>query len=231
MNSHLILASKSPRRKELLNHLGLSFSSIAANIDETSYANESPRDIVIRLSSLKAIRILQSKDTMTNLDNSIILGADTIVVANENILGKPQNQMDAYNMLTELSGKWHEVLTGVAIVKNYNKKKLANSEVINKLINQPEVITKFEMQLCNQPEITTDYEITRVHFRDLNQSEIKSYIESTEPYDKAGSYALQGLGACFVDRIEGCYTNVIGLPLSRTVLLLRKAGLSILNNP
>jgi septum formation protein len=176
----IILASASPRRSELLRSAGINFTIRVADIDETQLPNETPQDYVARLSREKALTIAQPGE--------IVLGADTTVVIGNEIAGKPVNIKDAKRMLKLLSGNWHEVLTGVSVVKN--------------------------------GEVKTEVAITRVKFNQMSEAEINWYAASGEPDDKAGAYAIQGLAARFINRIEGSYSNVVGLPIEAVYRML-----------
>jgi septum formation protein len=175
---HLILASASPRRNDLLNRLGLRFRVVPADVEETLYPGESPEEYVTRLASLKARTIaVQFPDLW-------VLGADTIVVIDGEILGKPQDDDDARAMLARLAGRYHEVFTGYAFIRG------------------------------EEPEQTRVRWIrSEVFIRHLSTAEIAAYVCTREPMDKAGSYAVQGIGSGIVERISGSYTNVVGLPL------------------
>lgn len=191
---NIILASQSPRRRELLQQIGLEFTVIASHIDESKLAIDSPSELAMALAYQKGQAIAdQFKDS-----NSLIISADTLVVCEGKILNKPSSDADAYEKLSLLNGKFHEVLTGLCV------------------IDLP-VNTSY----C-------DYESTRVYFRNLNEQEIRAYVAKQEGRDKAGAYGIQGLGALLIDRIEGSYSNVVGLPLTNLYLLLRKCGLDIL---
>ena len=172
----IILASGSPRRKELLSWLGLDFEVLVPEVNENVLDGESPKDYCTRLSQDKARNIFSIHS------DALIIAADTVVVLNSTILGKPADNNDAVNQLRLLQGTMHEVYTGYTI------------------INEKQLITRAIK--------------TRVFFKEMNDFEISWYISTGEPLDKAGSYGLQGIGSLFVDRIEGSYTNVIGLPLS-----------------
>jgi septum formation protein len=188
----IILASNSPRRKELLKNLGIHFSVIPADIDESFLPEEQPRDAVRRLARLKAeavIPVLQ--------EDCIVIAADTIVVLDGQVLGKPVDAEDAFTMLSLLSGRWHEVITAFCI-----RSAQAGYEV--------------------------EDEITRVRFRTLSKEEIYAYINNHEFADKAGGYGIQGMGSLLVEKIEGCYFNVVGLPLSRLYSVLKKHGINLL---
>ena len=188
----LILASASPRRRELLTQAGLSFTAEAADLNEDRMPNEAAAAYVQRLAEEKAHAVWTlHKDEDTSDDPLIVLGADTCVVCDGQILGKPVDTADARRMLELLGGRTHAVLTGIAAVTR------------NKTIR--------------------DVEITQVTFNALNDAEIAQYISSGEPLDKAGAYAIQGYAARWIPRIEGCYFNVVGLPIARTVALLAEA--------
>ena len=186
--SELILASASPRRRELLSQLGAPFRVLPADIDERRDAAEAPRDYVIRLSQSKAEYVARQHP------DAWVLGADTIVVIGDRILGKPTDAADAEAMLASLSGRAHEVVTGVALARH------------------------------DQGYMASEVVGTRVYFRVLSEADIAAYLATPEPFDKAGSYAIQGRGGAFVERYEGCYTNVVGLPVQRAAAMLRRAG-------
>jgi len=192
-NHRLILASASPRRRELLRMLGLDFEILVSNAEESKgELPDSPGEQVMELAARKAGEIAGLHP------DALVIAADTIVVAEKQILGKPGDEEDARRMLSFLSGRWHEVYTGVALVKAAEKKRLV------------------------------DYERTRVKFRPLSREEIDRYIRSGEPMDKAGAYGIQGLGAVLVERIEGCYFNVVGLPLTKLTLMLKEFDVEVL---
>lgn len=199
---NLVLASISPRRHELLKFLGLQFKVIPSAIEEFVDANLSPEELVIELASRKA-QAVQTKllGEETNCEETIVIGADTIVVCDGTILNKPSSKEESLAMLSCLSGKTHQVYTGVTVLA-FTGTGTAKKE-----------------SFC---------EVSKVRFRPLHFFEIEAYVETGEPMDKAGSYALQGTGAAFVESIEGCYTNIIGLPLPKLVLLLRGMGMGVL---
>jgi septum formation protein len=181
----LILASGSPRRAEILNFVGWEFEKHVADIDETEFANEKPEDYVRRLAKTKAETVAE------NYENALVLGADTIVVIDNQIIGKPKDLPDARRMLRLLSGNWHEVFTGVALVKKENPK--------SKTQNLKSVV---------------GLQKTRVKFAALSDAEIELLIEKGEPLDKAGAYAVQAQAALFIEEIQGDYWNVVGLPVN-----------------
>jgi septum formation protein len=185
----LILASASPRRHELLSQAGVTFTAVAAGINEDLLPNEAAAAYVQRLAEEKAQAVWNThRAADTSEDPLLVLGADTCVVCDGNILGKPADTTDARRMLELLSGRTHAVLTGLAVV--------------------------------TKGKIVRDLEITQVTFNRIDDAEIARYIVSGEPLDKAGAYAIQGYAARWIPRIEGCYFNVVGLPIARTIALL-----------
>ncbi|BAH42808.1 septum formation protein Maf [Brevibacillus brevis NBRC 100599] len=191
-NVPLILASSSPRRRELLQTLGLSFTVITSDVDETTAEHLTASEVVEELSLRKA------KEVASRLTEGVVLGSDTVVVLDDQILGKPIDEMDAYRMLSMLQGQEHTVYSGVALI---------------------DVET-------GRTEVS--HSLTHVRIRALTEQEIKSYIATGEPMDKAGSYAIQGIGATIVEGINGDYFTVVGLPLGLTSTLLTRFGMPIL---
>ena len=184
----LILASKSPRRRYLLKQAGLSFSVIPSSIDETSVPISSPETYVKALSEAKA------ENVSIKFPEKWVIGADTIVLKDDAILGKPGSKGEARAMLKQLSGRTHQVFTGYAICcKSKNRK---YSETVK----------------------------TQVLFKSLTDKEIEWYIHTKEPFDKAGAYAIQGLGTFLVKSIIGSYTSVVGLPVCEVIEFLIKEG-------
>lgn len=188
----LILASSSPRRKELLQTLGLTFTIQTSDVDETTSPGLSPQEVVEELALRKA------KEVASRLNEGIVLGSDTIVVLNEDILGKPVDETDAYRMLYALQGCEHTVYSGVALIDAAT----GMSEV--------------------------SYSRTQVRIRPLASEEIHAYIATREPMDKAGSYAIQGIGSTLVEGINGDYFTVVGLPLCLTAAMLARFGIKVL---
>jgi septum formation protein len=185
----LILASKSPRRRYLLKQAGLSFVVIPSNVNESAFTLTSPESYVKTLAEAKA------KQVSENYPESWVIGADTVVMIDNTILGKPSSRADARVMLKQLSGKIHQVYTGYCI---YCKSKRRNfSEVIK----------------------------TDVRFKNLTETEIEWYIHTEEPFDKAGAYAIQGLGTFLVKSVNGSYTNVVGLPVCEVIEFLIREGI------
>ena len=185
---NVILASQSPRRRELLGLTGLPFIVRAADIDETMDPGKAPFDEVARVSRLKALAVAREP-------GDVVIAADTIVVCQGEILGKPRDAEDAFRILSLLSGRHHEVMTGMTVLRD--------------------------------DEIITHTEVTKIHFRDLHPEEIRAYIASGEPMDKAGAYGIQGGAALFADQMEGDYYNVMGLPVCRLAMILRSLGLPV----
>ncbi len=181
----LYLASASPRRAALLEQIGVEFQAIAAEIGEDSLAGETPQDLVLRLASSKAEAIARQTRTASRP----VLGADTVVVAAGEVLGKPASATEASAMLAQLSGRVHQVFTGVA--------------------------------LSWQGAIRTRLSISEVRFRSTTAAERQAYCQTGVPMDKACGYGVQGKGAVFIERLEGSYSGVMGLPLFETVELLQ----------
>lgn len=179
----LVLASRSPRRQEILERAGFQFVIRPADVDESPLADEDPIEHVRRLAREKAMAVDCG-------EGETVLGADTVVVAGGEILGKPRDAGDAARMLRTLSGRDHQVLTGICL-------RTARRQVV-------------------------DLEATRVWFRPLGEDEVEAYISSGEPMDKAGAYAIQGLASKFIPRIEGCYFNVVGLPVAKVAAHLEQ---------
>lgn len=182
----VILASASPRRKEILERYNLEVIISPSNIIEKLNKDENPEQIAMTLAINKALNV------SIKFTDDLVIGADTIVVHQGIILGKPKDNEDAYRMLTRLSGRTHHVITGVAIVKLSSNLKII------------------------------DYETTKVKFRNLSSDTILKYIRLGESLDKAGAYGIQGLGAILVEKIDGCYSNVVGLPLAKIDNLLQR---------
>ncbi|QWA29531.1 Maf family protein [Pseudomonas sp. RC3H12] len=185
--TQLYLASGSPRRRELLNQIGVPFTVVSAPIDETPLPGEAPTAYVERLAQAKAVAGFAYTDGA-----GVVLGADTTVVLDGQILGKPENREQALAMLGDLSKREHQVLTAVALTDGQRS--------ISRCVS------------------------TTVRFRTISFEEALRYWDSGEPVDKAGGYAIQGLGAVFVSGIEGSYSAVVGLPLSETAELLEQFG-------
>ena len=189
INFKIILASKSPRRIEIFTQLGLNFQSIPSNFDEKSLDIEDPIEFA-KIASLK-----KAKNVAKKFNNSLIISADTIVVLDNKIIGKPNSKENAIEILQKLSDNTHKVITGFSMIK-----------------------------LDDNIEIT-DYDITKVTFRKLDKNEIIEYITQYEPYDKAGAYGIQDIRAVLVKKINGCYFNVLGFPLSKFYERFIKLGI------
>jgi septum formation protein len=193
----LVLASASPRRQELLRNAGISFSVHPTNIPEVPRPGESPRDCAERLAREKALAAYHQQP------DRLVLGADTMVVVDGEILGKPRDDADAMRMLRLLSGRTHQVTTGVCLIG-------------------PRLRTE-NQQLGTGFEDTRS-ETTLVTMTNLSHEDIRSYIASGEPMDKAGGYAIQGIASRWIPRIEGDYFNVVGLPVSLVCQMLQEHG-------
>ena len=184
----LVLASASPRRSQLLAQAGFLFTVHPAHIPEDPLPSEDPVAYVTRLALQKAQTVFAEISSKTSAPTQWILGADTTVTLDNHILGKPENPADAARMLRLLSGRVHQVLTGVALVTAHTAR--------------------------------TAHEVSAVHFLPLTEEDIAAYIATGEPMDKAGAYAIQGRAARWIPRIEGCYFNVVGLPIALVSTLL-----------
>ncbi len=178
----IILASRSPRRLELLSLITTDFSVMPSNFDERSITITEPYELVRALSFSKA-------GTIKSAPQDIVIGCDTVVFADGEILGIPQNKDEAYTMMNKLSGNTHSVITGVCVLKDHS-------------------VHQFECE-------------TKVTFLNLTEAEIDDYVSTDEPYDKAGGYGIQGKACLFVEKIEGDYANVVGLPISKLNVLLK----------
>jgi septum formation protein len=189
----LILASSSPRRQELLREIGIPFQVHAANINEDQFAHEPPIAYALRLAQEKAQAVAEQ------YPQSYVLGADTIVVIDGEVLGKPIDHADAARMLRLLSGRAHEVTTAVSLIAPF---KVAQGTLAE-----------------------TRASTTKVYFREIAEAEIQQYVAGGEPMDKAGAYAIQGGASRWTDRIEGEFSNVVGLPLSLVTEMLKITGL------
>lgn len=176
--TRLILASASPRRELLLRQIGYTFEVIPSRVDEPSYTGHDPAQYASDLASLKASEIAKRHP------EALVIGADTIVVIGEEVLGKPEDGAAAFKMLEKLSNRNHQV------------------------------ITAYSFQLGSAGIKETYHVLTQVHFKPLHANEIQNYIDSGAPFDKAGAYGIQDYSSIFVDRIEGCFYNVVGLPVS-----------------
>ncbi len=181
---NIILASSSPRRLALLGNFGFDIHLKTPEVDETPLENENPAEMVIRLAKLKANAVFLEE----NMKNWPIIAADTTVCCENQILSKPENKQDAIRILSFLSGKKHEVITGYCIKKD--------KQEISGIVK------------------------TEIIFRNLSQDEIKRYVETEEPLDKAGAYGIQGYGASLVKTINGSYSNVVGLPVDKVLMAL-----------
>jgi len=191
----IILASASPRRRQLLEKIGLSFTVEPGDLTENGEAlslDKDPVEIAKELALRKATSVASK-----NKEGTLIIGADTIVILNDKILGKPHTPEAAEEILSQLSGVWHEVITGVALVEAQNGKWIV------------------------------DAVSTEVKMKELSEDIIKAYISTDEPLDKAGAYGIQGLGAVLVEEIRGCYYNVVGLPLAKLTEMLEYFGIKV----
>ena len=187
LKEKIVLASKSPRRAEILKATGWEFEAIAPGVDETRNPSEDAISYVKRLATLKAETVARK------CPGALVVGADTVVIIGEDLLGQPRDDEDARRMLRLLSGRWHMVLTGVALVR-----------------------------FGNPPHTLVEHATTRVRFVEMSATEIDWYVSTGEPEGKAGAYGIQGSGALFIEGIEGDYFNVVGLPIRLVYGLARK---------
>jgi len=187
LQERLLLASASPRRREILENLGFEFEVLPSNVDESEVPWNDPVESAKLLAEIKGV------DAQMTRPRKTIIAADTIVLCDGEVMGKPSGPEEAAEMLGKLSRRMHEVLTGIALISPPNKRVI-------------------------------EAESTKVFFRELSPKEISLYIETREPFDKAGAYAIQGYASVFIDRIEGCYFNVVGLPVARLFSMFRRLG-------
>lgn len=216
MKWKIILASASPRRRELLGQMGAEFQVLPAEGEEVITSTE-PDQVVLELSRQKAREAAErvrksgwegnreekfslAEEKEQKAEGVLILGADTVVVLDGEILGKPENPADAVRMLEKLSGSTHSVFTGVTLI-----------------LQRPE-----------SEEVISFFEETKVYMHRMTEQEIEAYVDTGEPLDKAGAYGIQGKGAVYIERIAGDYNNVVGLPIARIYQELRKSGIEIL---
>jgi septum formation protein len=180
MQPELVLASGSPRRRELLGYFGVPFSVHPSDVSEEVPGNPTPGELVEILAAKKALAVAHTRTS------ALVIGSDTVVALNGEILGKPVDEADAVRTLERMQGQAHQVYSGIALVE------VSEGHVTRRLIN---------------------HRVTRVQMRNMTRGEIEWYIRTGEPMDKAGAYGLQGIGSIWVERVEGCYTNVIGMSL------------------
>lgn len=185
----------------MLQSLGITFDTMPSEIDENTDLTD-PKEVVEFLAEAKAKHIVERLNGGAEADDDTwVLGADTVVVLANDILGKPSSREHAYQMLMRMSGRHHRVYTGVCLINAKSGKQYK------------------------------DHEMSSVFFRSLDPAEVRAYAKTEEPMDKAGAYALQGAASVFVDKVDGCYSNIIGLPMPLTVKMLRDAGLKVLGMP
>jgi septum formation protein len=201
----IVLASASPRRQELLRSAGIPFTVQPADIDETPLAGEAPRDCAERLARKKALAVFRIRP------QECVLGADTIVVIDDMVLGKPRDAGDAGRMLRLLSGRTHAVITGVCVAGKRRAR-------------DPRSVASEDAPSADGQDLQTTSETTLVSMCELSDDEISDYVATGEPMDKAGAYAIQGLASRWIPRIEGDYSNVVGLPVALVYRMLRERG-------
>ena len=188
----IILASASPRRADLLRQIRVEFELLPSQVEERPHPDEAPADYITRIARAKVIAVARHREA------GLVIGADTVVVLDGRLIGKPEDEADARRLLRQLSGRWHAVMTGVALI---------------------DLKTRHEV---------ADYDKTLVKFAQLTDTEIEWYAKTGEPMDKAGAYGIQGLGGLFIDEIAGSYYNVVGLPIPLVYRLARRLGYSFL---
>lgn len=189
--SKLILASKSPRRQELLKMLGFDFTTVPCKIDEERYFDLKPVKMVQKLARLKA------EEVAGLVEDTVVIGSDTVVVMDGIMLGKPESIEEATAMLKKLQDRQHSVLTGIAVYDTTSKR------------------------------VLVDYDRTDVYMRPMTEEEIDGYVKTGEPMDKAGAYGIQGIGGIFVEKINGSYYTVMGLPIHKLVLMLKEFSIGV----
>jgi septum formation protein len=187
----IILASTSPRRLELLRRLGLKVKVVGSRVKESKFSIKDPEKLA------KTLALTKAQEVARRTKDGLVIGADTIVVLKGKILGKPKDSKEAKYMLRELSGKTHEVLTGLAVIDASDGKTMV------------------------------DFVRTKVKFRNLTDEEIANYVATDKPFDKAGAYAIQEKAGLFVEKIDGCYFNVVGLPLARLAKILKEFNVAL----
>ena len=193
----VILASKSPRRKEILENIGIKFDIKVADIDETFLPDLTVEENIERVAFLKATAIAEN---LSVTKDTYVIGVDTIVVLDNTVMGKPTDEEDAFEMLKALSGKTHKVISGISVIKK-----------------EKDAIT-----------LKADHDTTLVTMKDIDDETIKRYIQTKEPMDKAGSYAVQGIGSLLIKEIQGNYFNVVGLPVSKFYDIMSDYGVNII---
>lgn len=199
----LVLASQSPRRAQLVGMLGLSFEVAPADIDETYFPGEVPSEHAQRLALTKAVTIASRRP------DALVVGSDTVVVLDGEVLGKPGDEEEALSMLMRLQGRDHRVETGIAVVAPGTRGPIQLRDGVIEGMNQP---------------LRSAVEGVRVRFRSFDERTAREYVATGEPMDKAGAYGIQGYGATLVERIDGDYFAVMGLPVARMVQLFRELG-------
>ena len=212
------LASKSPRRRILLQQIGIDYAIVDAPIDETRRAEECPQPFVERMAREKALAGLAA---LRNACIAPVLAADTAVVLDGQVLGKPRDEEHAMEMLRALSGRMHHVISTVAVAAGGGGGGGGEQDAADRDGHSPDIGTA----AGDMPKFMTS--VSRVSFRDISHEERRAYCATGEPLDKAGAYAIQGRAAIFVTRLDGSYSGVMGLPLFETASLLREAGIKV----
>ncbi|MFF2020165.1 Maf family protein [Paenibacillus sp. NPDC058177] len=232
----IILASSSPRRQELISSLDLPYEVIVSDADETTEPGLSPAEIVEQLSHRKAQAVYERCIAETRFETGgVIVGSDTIVVLGDTVLGKPKDAEDAYRMLQSLQGQTHHVYTGVAVIDIQTDER---DHATGRPLDKPETnetpmylgktgqYRVTALSASGQPAAIVGHTVSQITFRPMSDEEIRAYINTGEPLDKAGSYGVQGIGSVFIERIEGDFYSVMGLPLNLLYPIVLKFGMS-----
>lgn len=245
----IILASSSPRRQELIASLNLPYEVLSSDVDESTKPGLSPAEIVEELSYRKAQAVYEQCAAASRFAaGGVIVGSDTIVVLDDNVLGKPKDAEDAFRTLRSLQGRSHHVYSGVAVIHmrpGYGQEHVREAEAQDERYNvsgeSQDVAVDNEASVHlgrtgqyrvmaeagdGQPEAAVGHTVSQVTFRPMSDEEIWAYIQTGEPLDKAGSYGIQGIGSIFIERMEGDFYSVMGLPMNLLYPILLKFGLS-----
>lgn len=217
----LILASGSPRRQELIRTFGLAFRIDPADVDETMPEGTAPDVLVERLSLRKAQAVSGRADPE---DDAIVIGSDTVVVLDGRILGKPRDERDACDMLRALAGRTHQVYTGVACIgvgRAAELRSTSSADVVFAEGNKDGGLSA----ASGPPHTIAGHTVSQVTFRPMSDEEIRVYVSTGDPLDKAGSYGVQGIGSVFIEKIEGDFYSIMGLPLNLLYRMLLRFGI------
>lgn len=226
MSVTLILASASPRRRELIRQLGLPVEFVASHADESVPPHLAPADIVETLSLRKASAVCVHPGAAGQ--RGIVVGSDTIVVLDGEVLGKPRDEKEAFAMLASLRGRTHRVYTGLACIRRDGENGGTAGKAEGRFATMPMGdIGRYRVisgAPDGEPEIIVGHTVSEVTFGPMSDEEIRAYVESGEPMDKAGAYGVQGIGAVFIEKIKGDYFSIMGLPLNLLYRMLKEFG-------